>query len=276
MSNDRTYSFYRKLRPALRLLERLTGRHESAITDLSSNIIDAATRFSATLRKPTKKAVVFTRSDLSRMFLAVMNPIRDGKECNMSHLRALIRANIIYFCFARFADYCEIRDFDITDCNDYLKIYFRKSKNDQMFSGSSSIISKSNTDDCPVKLIRFYYKVCGFKFADSPNLENHKTFFLNFRIKNRDGVISPIPNTVLSRSNSTRDMRNLLRAAEIHDRHYSEKSFKNGEISFFYHEGNASLKRCMIQGRWKNPTTALHYRDDSDEYRLKLAKKMNP
>ena len=103
-----------------------------------------------------------------------------------------------------------------------------------------------------------------------------KDLYIHMINTNCDGIISPIPNTVLSRSNSTHDMRNLLTAAEILDRHYSEKSFKSGEISFFYHEGKGSLKQCMIQGPWKNPTTALHYCDDSNEYHLTLAKKMNP
>ena len=100
--------------------------------------------------------------------------------------------------------------------------------------------------------------------------------FLNGRFYRDAGRTEIIKNSVLSRSNSTADMRQWIKATGEFERKYTEKSFKCGGVSFMCNKAHASAHQVQVHGRWRNQQTPLFYRDDSDEYRHELAKKMIP
>ena len=73
-------------------------------------------------------------------------------------------------------------DSDFEDFGDYIQITFRKSKNDQYYKGSTSVIAKQlDSTTCPVKLIRLYFKHFGLKFKG----KGDKGVFVNFRVRNK-------------------------------------------------------------------------------------------
>ena len=155
---------------------------------------------------------------------------------------------------------------------DYLKIIVPHSKNDQFFVGSTSVIAATNERNCPLNVFRYHFKFFGLEFGNPA----HDKKFLNGWFYRDGGRYRMINGKVLCHSNSTMDMRQLIRASGEFERHYTEKSFKMGGVSFMFNEAGVSLQQVKVHGRWRNPNTPLYYRDDSDEYRKNLAKKMLP
>ena len=112
------------------------------------------------------------------------------------------------------------------------------------------------------------------KFGGNPDTRGK--IFLNGRFYRNGGRTDMIKDTVLSRSNSTADMRQLIQATGEFERRYTEKSFKNGGVSYMFNKANATPHQVQVHGRWRNQSTAMYYREDSDEYRCELAQKMVP
>ena len=133
-------------------------------------------------------------------------------------------------------------------------------------------MAANGTKNCPVVVFRYFARFFNVKLGD-PSCDKK---FLNGHFYKNGGKYFLASNTVLCRTNSTTDMRDLIKASGEFERHYTEKSFKQGGVSFMFNEAGASLQQVQVHGRWRNPTTPLYYRDDSDAYRVKLAKKMLP
>ena len=142
----------------------------------------------------------------------------------------------------------------------------------QYFTGSCTIIPQTGEKNCPVKVFRYCFRFFRFTFGGNGRAKK----FLNGRFYRDSGRTLIINNSVLSRSNSTADMRQLIRASGEFERKFTEKSFKCGGVSFMFNKAHATQHQVQVHGRWRNPQTPLFYRDDSDEYRLELAKKMIP
>ena len=101
MKAEKSYAFFRKLKPSLQLIERMIGRDNTAFTQIACTCITSAVRLSAHKRKPVQKAQVFDADDLEKMFEVCFIPVFSGKRINPAHLRALLRAYVVYYCFTR-------------------------------------------------------------------------------------------------------------------------------------------------------------------------------
>ena len=123
-------------------------------------------------------------------------------------------------------------------------------------------------------VFRYIFKYFNMKFGG--HKDGRKNIFLNGRFYRNGGRTDMIRGSVLSRSNSTADMRQLIQATGEFERRYTEKSFKCGGVSYMFNKANATPHQVQVHGRWRNQATPLFYRDDTDEYRCELAKKMVP
>ena len=132
LKDKKSFSFFRKLRPSLRLLEKVIGRETSSITTIVDSCISSATRYTAQFRNPVSKAQCFTADDLLKMYDTCMEPIFNKQPAKPEFLRALLRAYTVYYGFLRFTDYCSIADENVQDMGTFIKIYIPKSKNDQV------------------------------------------------------------------------------------------------------------------------------------------------
>ena len=269
---EKRYPFFKKLKPSLRLLERSIGRKISAFSDFCSDIIESSKRWASERRGPVKKANSFHKKDLRIMHDYVFKDWDDKKYINMAYLRALIRCFTFYFSFCRPSDYSYLSDHYVKDRGDYIVLTFPHSKQDQLYQGTNCIIPSTPQDDhyCPVKLYRFYFQYTGLIF-ENPLVD---VYFLNFQFHKQDLRPKPIKYSCLSKNNSVKYTRALLKDCQCTDRWYTDKSFKQGGVSDFMHIGGATLSEAMIAGRWRGETTPLNYRNDDERYRFKISKKL--
>ena len=218
------------------------------------------------------KATPLYRDDLIAMHETVFQRWDSEKIIDISELRSLVRANIIYFSFCRGHDYNCVKDKHVSLFPDYIKIVFPKSKNDQFYDNSYSFIPTINDKYCPVKLLKFYFQFTGLTFENPAK----RCYYLNFTFHCMDRRPRPILMKYLSVNNSVAKTRALLAKSGKGDRHYTDKSFKVGGVSDYMHKGKGTLTETMVHGRWNNESTPMYYRNEDPRYRLKLARKLVP
>ena len=130
--------------------------------------------------------------------------LEEPGQINAIHFRSIIRAEIIYFTLCRFDEYSRLTDANVTDGGDHIKIIFEHRKNDQWGDNSMAVVpAKEGEPDCPVKLIRLYFKRFGLKFGSRGKR-------LNFRLRMVPGGHMPRWDYSLSASNATQCSRRLL------------------------------------------------------------------
>lgn len=125
----------------------------------------------------------------------------------------------------------------------------------------------TETEDCPLVMIRLCFKLLGLKFGE----ESVSKKYLNCRMPKKHGSHRPQLEFSLSGTSATQHMRSLISLCNISNRHYTEKSFKVGGVTDFLKKGN-SLELAMVRGRWKSVVTPMYYRNDDPDFRLFLAK----
>lgn len=267
----RTYSFYRKLSPALRSLEKTLGLEYSSFNQTIRTALSCLKRLSAKHKPPVRKAVPFGRKHLSKMIkYVVLIPEAKGIPINMLDFRSVIRSIIIFYTWIRFSDYVILTDHMIEDCGDYIKISLPRSKQDQYYGGTCSYISDYDDKEyCPVRLIRKYFTLTSLTFG----YVGLKSNFLCCRFQNKKGTYRALLSTTVCYDTAVKGTRTLLTSIGFEGHLYSETSFKSGGVTEFLDTG-MSLTSTMLHGRWANEKTVIYYRRDSPEYRLKLCRKL--
>lgn len=264
------YSFFCKALPAVKALETVLGTETSAITASVVQSINSLKREAAKKRPPTKKATLFSVDVLKTLYTNHIAPFEDNPwKIDASAFRSIVRGNFYYYTLCRFSDYMQLKDTDVSDDGNCLKIHFRKSKNDQFYEGSYSYIAEQpGYPTCPVKLIRLYYKRFNLHF-DHQGLSQG---YLNFRIC-KNGYHKALPKTRLGISSATKQFRDLLDANGFEGKKFTEKSFKVGGTTALCDAGEP-IENVALAGRWKCPRTPLHYRNTSKEFRLGVARRI--
>ena len=75
---------------------------------------------------------------------------------DLVQLRNLAMYILSFAGFLRSSEICQLRSHDITFNGGYISILIQESKTDQLRDGQSVVIAESNTDICPVKLLKLY------------------------------------------------------------------------------------------------------------------------
>ena len=193
----------------------------------------------------------------------------DPWKINPSDFRGVVRAAVYYYTFCRFDDFNILTDKDVQDCGDHLKIFFKRSKNDQWYNGSLSVIAAQDSTTCPVKLIRLYFSRFGLVFAS----ELSTGTYLNFRLQKSAGSWKALPGSRLSQNAAMEKMRATLAKVTPDADKFTEKSFKVTGVTSLLDSGE-SLENVMLASRWRGLLTPQHYRDTSVQFRLSIAKRI--
>ena len=257
-----------KVVPSLAALENILDRPGVAITPIVTKAVNSIIRELSKHRQPVKKATPFP---ISNFEIIISKEIYAHEEeiyrINAANFRAVFRAVIIYFTFCRFSDFNGLTDSHFNDKGDCIEITFPKSKNDQYFKGSSSVITeKPDSILCPVRLTRLYFKRFHLKFKGN----NICPKFINFRLRKQNGFVAPVPGERLAVSNAVAITRKLLNAYGFDGSKYTEKSMKVAGVTALCDYGEP-LENVSIMGRWRTSTMPMHYRNTSLQFKKNIA-----
>ena len=273
-SEKRTFSYFCKLIPSLVLLENLVkpSCKNSVITDKVHAILTSFKRKLSETKAPVKKGLLCPIDHFKSIIQHEIVPnLSSPQNINPIKFRSLFRAIFIYFTFCRFDDFHDLRDQDFVNHGDFLEITFRKSKNDQFYQGTNSILVPSNDPIlCPVRITHLYFVRFNLNFQGS----SFKKKFVNFRLQNRKGKIKPLTDAMLSQSNATKYTKQLLLEYNVPKNiveRFTEKSLKIAGVTGLLDSGEP-LENVAIAGRWKSSTTPMHYRNTSYKFRKSIAK----
>ena len=263
-------SYFNLLLPSISCLEKLVkdSSLNSCITPKIKSIMQSFKRKLSESKKPTKKGTLYKIDNFKPIIDKEILPFQDNPErINSCHFRSVFRAIILYFTFCRFSDFKDLCDQDFIDHGDFIEIVFKKSKNDQYYKGSNSILTvNENSSICPVFLTKLYFKKFGLNFFQAGFERN----YVNFRIVNKNSS-RRIPKTKLSNSNATKNTKKLLNSYNVNAQKFTEKSMKIAGVTALLDSGE-SLENVAIAGRWKSSLTPMHYRNTSYNFRKQISK----
>ena len=255
-----------QVKPALQLLEQLSGGEGTAWSDIVNIFLASAKRRAAIEKPPVQKAGSLPEDTMFRLYPVCFQHVEKSGLADSVRMRTFVRAVVIYFTFCRFNCYNKLRAQDFEDMGDSIKITFQSSKNDQYHNGQSSYVVENDSVINPVQIIRSYFKLCGFKFG----LANGDQSFVNCVMRRKKAGWKADGRRSISYSTSTRDVRNVLAAAGIFVEKASDKSFKMLGVMMTLESGTA-LESVRDQGRWRTLSMPLHYKTNSDQFKKSVA-----
>jgi hypothetical protein len=265
-ANGRPLGLFRTLLAALAMVEKVTGRSSTVLSDHVRSAVYSVQRHYEQNKPAVKKAKKLDYLVVNHLIeLEVLPHVRRPHNIEAVHFRSLFRATIIYFTMCRFADFAKLTDREFQDGGDHIKITFLTRKNDQHGDNSLHIIpQRSDCAVCPVKLIRLYFWRFGLRFQGTGKS-------VNFRIGRQAGVVAAGKGS-LSRCNAQRYFKQLLsKHGYIEEaENYSEKCLKVGSVTNTLDAGEP-LENVKVVGGWKSLTTPLHYRELSERFRRDIA-----
>jgi hypothetical protein len=120
-----------QVKPALQLVEKLSGKKISTWTELVDIFMVAAKRRAASTKPAVKKAGILPSDTLHRLHVVCFTPhMMDNKMADPVLLRTYVRSVVIYFTFCRFNCYSKLRAQDLEDKGESIQITFQSAKND--------------------------------------------------------------------------------------------------------------------------------------------------
>jgi hypothetical protein len=259
--------FFRRILPALGLLESVSDRTGTGVTKTVRDAIDAIERNFADTKPAVRKAKGYAYEVIDHLLRVEVAPhMKQPYRINVFHFRALFRAIVIYFTFCRYEDFSRLTDKEFQDGGTYIKITFLKRKNDQYGDNSVHVIPvREDVSVCPVAVIRAYFWRFGLVFQGTGNP-------VNFRIR-RDGGAFFATRYKLSRGTATKCTRQLLAKHGYEAADFTEKSLKVGGVTSLLDAGE-SLENVQVLGGWKSLQTPLHYRNASLKFKLGIASRI--
>jgi hypothetical protein len=212
-----------QLKPALVLVEQLSGVQCSAFTDTADILLAAAKRRASESKPPTKKAGQLPDDILHQLFPVCMAPCLKHKiSSDPVLLRTYVRDVIIYFTFCRFNCYSKLRAMDLEDNGDSIEITFPSAKNDQYHNGRTTCVVANDTDVNPVEIIRTYFKLCGFKFGRA----NGNKSFLNCVMRRSKAGWFADGRRSISYATSIKNVQDMVSSVGVDATGITDKSFK--------------------------------------------------
>ncbi len=268
-ANARPLGLFRNILAALAMVEKVTGRADTVLSDHVRSAVYSVQRFYEQRKPAVRKAKKLDILVVNHLIeLEILPHIRRPHNIDPIHFRSLFKATIIYFTMCRFADFAKLTDREFQDGGDHIKVTFLTRKNDQHGDNSLHIIpQRDDCTVCPVKLIRLYFWRFGLRFQGSGRS-------VNFRISRSAGTVTAGKGS-LSRCNSARYFKKLLfKHGYIEEaKEYSEKCLKVGSVTNTLDAGEP-LENVKVIGGWKSLTTPLHYRELSERFRREVASRI--
>lgn len=269
---DNSNSHFGKLaiiKPALVFLEQAMGR-QSVFCNDTDILITGAKKRAREAAGPVKKAPPLLPQELTQILMFAFPPDSHHGHRDAIHVRTAFRSVIIYHTLCRLNCFRQLKARHFELVGDDILITFPKSKNDQYHKGQQSCLASNPTPFCPVRICKIYFSRFGLKFGE----QGADDSFLLFQLRREKGESVPIKNSLLSPSQATTDLRKLLAAVGVH-RPVTDKSTKMTGVTAAFSAG-ASTEDVMHIGRWRTPSTPLHYKLNSFAFKKKMALKVPP
>ncbi len=160
-----TKSSLSQVKPALALVEKLAGKKVSSFSETVDTLLTAAKRRAVESKPIVQKAWKLPDDTLQRLYPVHYLPHLEGdKTADPVMLRTFVRTIVVYFTFCRFSSYSRLRAMDFEDHGDSILITFPFAKNYQFHQGNASCLVSNGTDLDPVRIVREYFRLCGFQF----------------------------------------------------------------------------------------------------------------
>ena len=261
-SEKATFALLCQIKPALALVEKLSGREGSAFSEIVDIFLTAAKRRAAESKPVVKKAEILPTNIMGKLYEKYFV----GEDCDPVMARTFVRVTVIYFTFCRFNCYSKLRAMDLEDNGTSITVTFPSAKNDQYHEGQSSCLVSSDKAVDPVKIVRKYFHMCGFKFGS----EAGDSSLLNCVIRRKKTGWIADGRKAVSYSVSTKNVRDMLAGVLEKESKCTDKSFKMLGVTRTLEAGTA-LEEVMHHGRWRTPTMPLHYKVNSLAFKEAMA-----
>jgi hypothetical protein len=263
-----TMSSLCQVKPALALVEQLAGKKVSSFSKTVDTMLTAAKRRAAESKPIVQKAGKLPDDTLQRLYPVHYLPHLEGdKTADPVMLRTFVRTIVVYFTFCRFSCYSRLRAMDFEDYGDSILITFPFAKNDQFHQGNATCLVSNGTDLDPVKIVREYFRLCGFRFG-AANGDMSKPNCVMRKLKKgwrADGTRG------VSYTTGTNNLRAMMAKVGIHVARLSDKSVKSLAVTKAMRKG-MTTGSAREHGRWKTEAMPLHYKTSSLEHKEDLAR----
>lgn len=133
---------------SIKWAHQMTGVPDPCISEVIKNIVEASKR---KLCRPIKKNKPITPEEMIQLFKSLNTENRTLKD-----LRVLAMLAISYTGFLRYKEVSNAKENNITFYEDYVNIFIVKSKTDCYRNGKNVIISKLDSLQCPLNILRCY------------------------------------------------------------------------------------------------------------------------
>jgi hypothetical protein len=257
-----------QIKPALMLVEQLSGARWSAFTETADVMLSAAKRRAAETKPVTKKACQLPNDILHMLFPVCFLPaVKDRNSADPVKLRTFVRDTVIYFTFCPFNCYSKLRAMDFEDDGDSIRITFPSAKNDQYHNGRTTCLVANDTVVNPVEIVCTYFKLCNFKFGQ----KNGDTSLVNCTMRKTKTSWFADGRRGVCYFTSTKNVQDMVSTVGVDPTGITDKSFKMLGVTRTLNLG-VPLDDVAQHGRWLTASMPLHYKHNSFEYKVKIAK----
>ena len=234
-----------------------TNGLSNPISLLSKRVVESALRTAKPTRKPKEP---ITTEMLQQIFTYI-----NGDNAHLKHYRTFTIMLMSFVGFFRFNEVINLRLSDICFYDDYMSVFLGKSKTDIYREGNKVLISRLESQLCPVKVIKNY-------ITKGRIVRNEEFLFRSvtwrktngsYRLKNK--------NKPISYSTTRHDMLDMLTKIGLDPNLYGLHSARSGGATS---AANLGVRDRLFQrhGRWKSTQAKDSYVKD-DINRLKSVSK---
>ena len=222
-------------------------------------ILSGALRQAAKDREPVKKAVTFGEEEIKSFLTSVFWPTGSVANPNPSlkDWRTATKLYMYYFSLCRFDCYSRLKQESVKFFDDHVVVKYASRKNDQLYSGSESVLKKRNDLLCPDLIFKTYFRVMQFRTGND---------ILHCRLS-FDGKSSR-PHLPLAYSQALKDTKELT--SNYGYSGVTEKSFKASGVTVLL-DKNTPLHDVQVFGGWKSLETPMYYHNSSVKRRKEVS-----
>ena len=257
--------------PALMLLHECQNHNIAAAIQAPfvKLILTGAKREAAERRGPVKKAPVLSQSQIHQVVDLLWKKgvgVLD-KSISLATWRTIVRIYTMYKTLCRHDCFAQLLTQDIILGEDYVQLSFARSKNDQYYDGSITILASlpEQPQYCPKVIFATYFQAMSFK---QTGME-----FLNCRLQfTKKFGVQALPHLSLAYSTSLVESRKLCHDLGF-EGNFSEKSYKVAGVTQGFDAGLSS-EEMRNHGRWKSLETPNLYYAQNKKMKMKISLKI--
>ena len=156
-----------------------------AHSTLCRNILEAAKR---TCKKPVQKKEPITIAEIKKIYY-----VFGGRSCSLLNLRTIAIILIGFSGFMRYSEISDLKRCDFKFQDTHMEIFIGKSKTDMYRDGQCVFIARTNSELCPVSLIRLWFQRANIKDDSEEYIFRALTYYKSldtYTLRKQDKPIS--------------------------------------------------------------------------------------